>query len=137
MEQLSLPGAGGKITGKSFPPRRMSEMRVRSVVLGVVSVMLLSFAVGCSKQEPPAPAAPAAPAPPAAAAPADPAADGRSVFEAKCSVCHPLDRATVRKETRDKWVSIVKDMQGRKADWISDAEAAKIIEFLTAEYGKK
>ena len=112
-------------------------MRVRSVVLGVVSVMLLSFAVGCSKQEPPAPAAPAAPAPPAAAAPADPAADGRSVFEAKCSVCHPLDRATVRKETRDKWVSIVKDMQGRKADWISDAEAAKIIEFLTAEYGKK
>jgi cytochrome c5 len=115
----------------------MSEMRVRSVVLGVVSVMLLAFAVGCSKQEPPAPAAPAAPAPPAAAAPADPAADGRSVFEAKCSVCHPLDRATVRKETRDKWVSIVKDMQGRKADWISDAEAAKIIEFLTAEYGKK
>jgi cytochrome c5 len=115
----------------------MSEMRVRSVVLGVVSVMLLAFAVGCSKQEPPAPAAPAAPAPPAAAAPADPAADGRSVFEAKCSVCHPLDRATVRKETRDKWVSIVKDMQGRKADWISDADAAKIVEFLTAEYGKK
>jgi cytochrome c5 len=112
-------------------------MRVRSVVLGVVSVMLLAFAVGCSKREPPAPAAPAAPAPPAAAAPADPAADGRSVFEAKCSVCHPLDRATVRKETRDKWVSIVKDMQGRKADWISDAEAAKIVEFLTAEYGKK
>jgi cytochrome c5 len=117
-------------------------MRVRSVVLGVVSVMLLAFAVGCSKQEPPAPAAPAAPAAvapaaPAAVAPAAPAADGRSVFEAKCSVCHPLDRATVRKETRDKWVSIVKDMQGRKADWISDAEAAKIIEFLTAEYGKK
>jgi len=109
-------------------------MRVRSVVLGVVSVMLLAFTVGCSKQEPPAPAAPAAPA---AVAPAAPAADGRSVFEAKCSVCHPLDRATVRKETRDKWVSIVKDMQGRKADWISDAEAAKIIEFLTAEYGKK
>jgi cytochrome c5 len=115
----------------------MSEMRVRSVVLGVVSVMLLAFAVGCSKQEPPAPAAPAAPAPPAAAAPADPAADGRSVFEAKCSVCHPLDRATVRKETRDKWVSIVKEMQGRKPDWISDAEAVKIVEFLTAEYGKK
>jgi cytochrome c5 len=109
-------------------------MRIRSVVLGVVSVMLLASAVGCSKQEPPAPAAPAAPA---AVAPAAPAADGRSVFEAKCSVCHPLDRATVRKETRDKWVSIVKDMQGRKADWISDAEAAKIIEFLTEEYGKK
>ena len=109
-------------------------MRVRSVVLGVVSVMLLAFAVGCSKQEPPAPAAPAAPA---AAAPAAPAADGRSVFEAKCSVCHPLDRVTVRKETRDKWASIVKEMQGKKADWISDAEASKIVDFLAAEHGKK
>jgi cytochrome c5 len=101
-------------------------MRIRFVVLCVLSVMLLAFAAGCAKQEPPQPAAPAAPA-----------ADGRSFFEAKCSVCHPLDRATVRKETKDKWVSIVKDMQGKKADWISDAEAAKIIEFLTAEYGKK
>ena len=109
-------------------------MRIRFVMLCVLSVMLLAFAVGCAKQEPPQPAAPAAPA---AAAPAAPAADGRSVFEAKCSVCHPLDRATVRKESRDKWVSIVKEMQGKKADWISDAEAAKIIEFLTAEYGKK
>ena len=109
-------------------------MRLRSVVLIVLSVTLLVFAAGCAKQEPPKPSAPAAPA---AAAPAAPAADGRSVFETKCSVCHPLDRATVRKETRDKWVSIVKDMQGKKADWISDAEAAKIIEFLTAEYGKK
>ena len=35
-------------------------MRVRSVVLIVVSVMLLAFAIGCAKQEPPKPAAPAA-----------------------------------------------------------------------------
>ena len=32
-------------------------MRVRSVVSIVVSVMLLAFAIGCAKQEPPAPAA--------------------------------------------------------------------------------
>ena len=108
-------------------------MRVRSVVLGVVSVLLLAFAIGCAKQEPPKPAAPAAPA----AAPAAPAADGKALFDQKCGVCHGLDRATVRSESKEKWVSIVKEMQGKKADWISDVEAAKIVEFLTLEHGKK
>ncbi|MGB7631454.1 MAG: c-type cytochrome [Candidatus Deferrimicrobium sp.] len=109
-------------------------MRVRSLVLIVLSVMLLAFAIGCAKQEPPKPAAPAVPA---ATAPAAPAADGKSVFEAKCSVCHGLDRATVRMETKEKWASIIKEMQGKKADWISDAEASKIIDYLAAEQGKK
>ena len=109
-------------------------MRVRSVVLIVVSVTLLVFAVGCAKQEPPKPAAPAAPA---AAAPAAPAADGKTLFEAKCSVCHGIDRATARTETKEKWASIIKEMQGKKADWISDAEASKIVDYLAAEHGKK
>jgi mono/diheme cytochrome c family protein len=106
-------------------------MRVRSVVLCVLSVMLLAFAVGCAKQEPPKPAAPVA------AAPAAPAADGKSLFETKCSVCHPLDRATARKEMKEKWAGLVKEMQGKKADWISDADAAKIVDYLAAEHGKK
>jgi len=102
-------------------------MRVRSVVLSVVSVMLLAFALGCAKQEPPKPAAPvAAPAP-----------DGKTLFDTKCSVCHSLDRATARKETKEKWTEIVKAMQGKKADWISDADASKIIDYLAAEHGKK
>jgi cytochrome c5 len=108
-------------------------MRLRSVVLIVVSVTLLVFAVGCGKQEPPKPAAPAAPA----AAPAAPAADGKTLFEAKCGVCHGIDRATARTETKEKWASIIKEMQGKKADWISDAEASKIVDYLAAEHGKK
>jgi mono/diheme cytochrome c family protein len=113
-------------------------MRVRSVVLCVLSVMLLAFAIGCAKQEPPKTAAPAAPAAPAAAAPAaGGAADGKALFEQKCSVCHGLDRATVRAETREKWASIIKDMQAKKADWISDADAAKILDYLVKEHGKK
>jgi mono/diheme cytochrome c family protein len=90
--------------------------------------MLLAFAIGCAKQEPAAPAA---------AAPAAPAADGKSIFETKCSVCHSLDRPKALKETKEKWASIVKEMQAKKADWISDAEAAKIVDYLAAEYGKK
>jgi mono/diheme cytochrome c family protein len=107
----------------------MPEMRVRSLVLCVLSLLLLSLAVGCGKQEPPKPAAPAAPA-------AAPAADGKALFESKCGVCHGLDRTTVRKETKEKWASVVKEMQGKKADWISDADAAKIVDFLGSQYGK-
>lgn len=109
-------------------------MRVRSVVPVLVSVALLAFAVGCAKQEPPKPAAPAAPA---AAAPAASEADGKTLFETKCSVCHGLDRPAALRETKEKWASIVKDMQGKKADWISDAEASKIVDYLAAQYGKK
>jgi cytochrome c5 len=112
-------------------------MRVRFMVLSIVCVMLLAFAVGCAKQEPPQPAAPAAPAAVPAAAPAAPAADGKTLFDTKCGVCHGLDRAAIRHETKEKWVSIVKEMQEKKADWISDAEASKIVDYLAAEHGKK
>ena len=74
---------------------------------------------------------------PVTAAPAAPAADGKTLFETKCSVCHGLDRATARKEKKEKWASIVKEMQGKKADWISDAEALKIVDSLSAEHGKE
>jgi cytochrome c5 len=112
-------------------------MRVRSVVPIALTVMLLAIAIGCAKQEPPKPAAPAAAPAAPAAAPAAPAADGKALFEAKCSVCHGLDRATSRTETKETWAGIVKEMQGKKAGWISDAEGSRIVDFLAAEHGKK
>jgi mono/diheme cytochrome c family protein len=102
-------------------------MHYRGCVASVLVLFLVAFAAGCAKSEPPKPAAPAPSA----------AAEGKALFEQKCGVCHGLDRATVRKETKEKWIAIVKEMQGRKADWISDAEATRIVEFLASEHGKK
>jgi cytochrome c5 len=115
-------------------------MRVRHTVLCVLSLLVLSLAIGCSKPEAPKTEAPPAapPAAPAAAAPAAGGAEGgKALFELKCGVCHGLDRAFVRAETREKWAGIIKDMQGKKGDWISDADAAKILDYLVAEHGKK
>lgn len=104
-------------------------MRMRDFVALAVVLCLAMFMAGCSKSEPPKPAA-KAPA-------VDPLAEGKALFEQKCSVCHGLDRATARQETKEQWTTIVKQMQGKKADWISDSDAAKIIFFLASEHGKK
>ncbi len=112
-------------------------MRSRTAILCGLLLLLLSLAVGCSKTEAPKQEAP--PAAPAASAPAagGAAADGKALFEQKCSVCHELTRATSRTETKEGWTAIVKQMQGKSPGLISDDDAAKIVDFLTAEHGKK
>jgi mono/diheme cytochrome c family protein len=104
-------------------------MRIRGGVASVLVLFLVVFAVGCSKPEAPKPAAP----PPAVSA----AAEGKALFEQKCGICHGLDRSTARKESKEKWIRVVEEMQAKKTDWISDAEGAKIVEFLASEHGKK
>jgi len=116
-------------------------MLKHSMILCALFVLMLSLALGCSKSEAPKPAAAPAPASETAAPAAAPAAgaavaEGKVLFEQKCSVCHELSRAAERKETRENWAGIVKDMREKKAGWISDAEAGKILEFLVAVHGK-
>ena len=103
-------------------------MRLRAVV-PFLAVLLLAAAVpGCAKKEEPKPA----PSTPAVAA----MGEGKTLFEQKCSVCHGLDRATARTETKEEWSAIIKEMQGKRADWITDEEAAKVLDYLTSAYGK-
>ena len=103
-------------------------MRVRAVVPFLAFLLTVAVLSGCAKKEEPKPVAP----PPAVSA----VEEGKVLFEQKCSVCHGLDRATARTETKEKWASIIKEMQGKKADWISDADSAKILEFLSSSHGK-
>jgi mono/diheme cytochrome c family protein len=104
-------------------------MDLRGFVALSIVLSLAAFPAGCTKSEPPKQAPPS----PASSA----VAEGKTLFEQKCGVCHGLDRSTVRKESREKWRRVVEEMQQRKADWISDAEAEKIVEFLASEHGKK
>lgn len=105
-------------------------MRLRAGMLSTVFLAATILAVACSKPEPPKQEAPPAPAVSAVE-------EGKALFEQKCSVCHGVDRATARAETKEKWFAVIREMQGRKADWISDAEAEKILEYLSAQHGAK
>lgn len=104
-------------------------MGIRGCVASLLVLLLPVVVAGCSKSEAPKPAAP-----PAAVSEA---AEGKALFEQKCGVCHGLDRATARRESREKWIQVVEEMKAKKADWFTDAEAAKIVEFLASEHGKK
>lgn len=61
---------------------------------------------------------------------------GKALFEKKCGVCHGLNLATSRTATKAQWKAIIADMQGKRKGWISDKEAAKILDYLSSAHGK-
>ena len=103
-------------------------MRLPAVYSYLVILLIVFFVSGCSKKEEPKPAL----SEPAVAA----MGEGKALFEQKCAACHGFDRATARTETKEKWSAIIKKMQGKRADWISDDEASRILDYLTSAYGK-
>lgn len=56
------------------------------------------------------------------------------VFRGRCAGCHPLERSYLYVETEldPAWPLLVKRMQLKAPDWISDEEAALIVEYLSA-----
>lgn len=111
------------------------------IAMSLIAAVAAAGLIGCSKQEAPKTEAPPPPAPAAAAAPSTPAqadvAEPKVLFEQKCSICHTVDRATSRQQTREEWTALVKKMQAKQPGSISDDEAKRIVDFLTAEHGKK
>jgi mono/diheme cytochrome c family protein len=103
-------------------------MRLRAV-FPFYSILLIVVAIlGCAKKEE---------TKPAATAPLSEAAhEGKILVEELCVVCHSLERVMSRTETREKWASIIKEMQGKKPGFISDADAVKILAYLSSKYGK-
>lgn len=70
--------------------------------------------------------------------PADPALkSARAVFEAKCSLCHDLNRALGKHKTPDEWQKTVVRMQEKAPDKISDADVKAVLTYLNAVQGPK
>jgi len=69
------------------------------------------------------------------AASAESALPGKALLEARCTVCHNLERVRKRKETREGWEKIVAKMKKNGAV-LDDAEREALLEYLAATYGK-
>jgi len=103
-------------------------MRLGPLVCSFLVFLMIAAVSGCAKKEEPKPAAPA----PLSAT----AEDGKILVESMCVVCHSLDRVMSRTETREKWEKIIKEMQGKKPGFISDADTEKMLEYLSTVKGK-
>ena len=62
--------------------------------------------------------------------------DPKALFEARCSMCHPLNRPLEKKKTAAEWRETVLRMKEHAAGKISDAEAETIIKYLSDTRGK-
>lgn len=57
--------------------------------------------------------------------------ENKILFESKCSLCHSTSRPLYTKKTREGWTTTVKRMQSKDPSNINDAEAEKIITYLS------
>ena len=62
--------------------------------------------------------------------------DVKKLFEKKCSMCHPSDRAKSKKKSKADWEKTVMRMKNANRAPINDEEASVIIEYLAEHYGK-
>ena len=61
---------------------------------------------------------------------------GKAELSKLCAGCHDLMFTASTRETKDGWTRIVNDMRSKGADG-TEEEFAKVIEYLTANMGKK
>ncbi len=69
---------------------------------------------------------------------ADPSqGSAKELFEAKCSICHPLSRPLGKNKDKAGWTTTVTRMQKVNGCPITDEEAQRIIGYLVSERGPK
>ena len=70
--------------------------------------------------------------------PADPALKpAKAVFEARCSLCHGIDRPAGKNKTPVEWSKTVTSMQKKAPEKISDADVKAIVAYLNAVQGPR
>lgn len=111
--------------------------RILTIILP--AAVVLAFA-GCGPKEKVADAAepPASVAEPYEAEAEPPAAaeaPGKALLEARCAVCHDLERVQKKKADRAGWEKIVDEMIGKGAK-LEDAEREAVVGYLAATYGE-
>ena len=59
----------------------------------------------------------------------------RAVFEARCSICHDIDRPLGKSKTSEEWKETVIRMQQKAPDKISDDDVKEVSGYLNAVRG--
>lgn len=71
---------------------------------------------------------------------AEMAGGGKDIFRARCVGCHNMDRIYEKiagaNGNSEVWMHIVERMRAKEPDWISEDEARKIVEYISAKSGK-
>jgi cytochrome c5 len=75
-------------------------------------------------------------APPAASAEAGKAEAGKTIFEAKCLLCHEADLTEQQRLSRAGWTREVEKMV-RWGATVTDAEKEPLVDYLTNRYGPR
>jgi cytochrome c5 len=65
-----------------------------------------------------------------------PPGQGRKIVETVCSTCHGLEIVTSKSYSRERWSKVVEEMIAQGAS-LSKAEAAKVVEYLSRNFGEK
>lgn len=61
----------------------------------------------------------------------------KEIFEARCSMCHGIDRPLAKNKTPAEWKETVTRMQQKAPDKISDTDVKDVIDYLNAVRGPK
>jgi mono/diheme cytochrome c family protein len=65
-----------------------------------------------------------------------PPGDGRKIVETVCATCHGLEIVTSKSYSRERWSKVVEEMVAQGAP-LRKAEAAKVIDYLSRNFGEK